>query len=399
MSFLGSLKSFFRAPDKPGGKFVSGLIALFIASILLYLLLHLFTYQSSYSNCYSQNTSGISASSARIVSDGQTDGPAQQSGTETAVERCSDSASGKIDWRSFAQIDSIGGVRFFNLGDLDWYLGADASVDKIRDLRDRSAEINTLNTKVRGQFVQLRRLVVDHGRVEAINLLVINGKYQDAYIQLSELEIELSRDSINRSGFFAIKENLIQLQRLKMTQMHDLEDLSPPHANLFFWTSPNLSIVEVLFWALFGVMTNLLVNSAEYLRKNNFNPDERWVAYTKLVYGPVLAVVLVLAIMFGWLDIGPYEARVWTLPLVGFLFGYASRRTANLFDKLQEKAMGAAEKSIERGPKDILEKRRQVQAALRDAARPESINELRTMAKQFAREQLNTEVSIKGTQR
>ena len=164
--------------------------------------------------------------------------------------------------------------------------------------------------------------------------------------------------------------------------------------DLLFSVAPNLSILEVLFWALFGVFTSLLVNSAEYLRERSFNPDERWVAYTKLVYGPILAMVIVLAIMFGWLSLGPYEARVWTLPLVGFIFGYASRRTVNLFEKLQDKVFGATEKSIREGPKKIMEARAKTLEMLRDAARPKSMKELRERAKEHARQHVNVVSSL-----
>ena len=151
-------------------------------------------------------------------------------------------------------------------------------------------------------------------------------------------------------------------------------------------------MLEVLFWALFGVLTNLLVNATEYLRKGTFQPRERWVAYTKLLYGPIFAVILVLAMINGFFETESYEVRVWTLPLVSFLFGYASRRTARLIDRLLERFLGAAEKAIDAGPGPVAARRQALVDKLMDAYRPSDLPTLRAQAKELAREIVEAEV-------
>jgi len=51
----------------------------------------------------------------------------------------------------------------------------------------------------------------------------------------------------------------------------------------------------------------------------------------------MLSLVLVMAILNGWFDLGEYETRAWSLPLISFLFGYASRKTASLIDRLLDR--------------------------------------------------------------
>ncbi|MDO6695515.1 hypothetical protein Q4574_19605 [Aliiglaciecola sp. 3_MG-2023] len=287
---------------------------------------------------------------------------------------------GAISWKYFAQLSSTGEVNFKNLGDLDWYIGAEQSLDTIAKIRDRSTSIFELFTKTKAQILQLKLRVNDLKEITPIETQLDQGEYNNAYLLVAEVSSKLSASNLLPN---TIKENLFALDRLKQQQLNDLETLSPPN-KLFMWTSPNLSMLEILFWAVFGVITNLLVNSAEYLRKQNFNPLERWVAYTKLIYGPILALVMVMAIMFGWFDLGPYKARVWTLPLIGFIFGYASRRTAALFDKLIAKVLGEAEKSINEGPKKLYEERTKLIRALKSAAEPKGFGEIKSQAKELA---------------
>ena len=190
----------------------------------------------------------------------------------------------------------------------------------------------------------------------------------------------------------SITEALSNLTKEKRQQEELIKQLRPPSAVGMFWTTPTLSVIEVFFWALFGVFTNLLLKSVEFLRKGTFKPLETWVAYAKLTYGPVLAVVLSLAIMVGWIDLGGYEVRVWTLPLVGFVFGFATRRTAQLVDRLVGAVMVRAEQSIDQGPEAIREKHRAFYQRLLTSLRPRNWQELREQAKDVARATIEADV-------
>jgi hypothetical protein len=292
----------------------------------------------------------------------------------------------KITWDNFATFDPSGEVTFKNFDEMDWYIGTDRAKVSIDNIRDRNVQIAEANLRLRADLHRVSDALAQVGKSGGIDSQVRQGHYAEAFESLDHLVSILSLESRQSLNTAAIGDRLFDLQRMASTQKAALEDLTPPVAQLFFWTSPNLAVMEVLFWGLFGVVTNLLVNAAEYLRKREYVMRERFVAYTKVVYGPILAMVLVLAILFGWFDLGPYTVRVWTLPLVGFIFGYCSRRTATLFDKIQDKVFGAAEKSVEEGPGPILEARRRNVERLREAARPLTLTDLRRDAKQLAGE-------------
>lgn len=185
---------------------------------------------------------------------------------------------------------------------------------------------------------------------------------------------------------------LSELKQNSYAQFIDASSLKVSRARSFFWTSPEGSSAEIIFFSVFGVLANLLVSSAEYLRKRNFKQNERWVAYTKLVYGPILAWILVTAIAVGWFDLGEYEVGTYSLPLIAFVLGFYSRKTVNLFQKLGDKLMGKAEESIEKGPADILAARQAYQRQFINSLRPRSISELKDTAYRLKDELVKTAV-------
>lgn len=171
-----------------------------------------------------------------------------------------------------------------------------------------------------------------------------------------------------------------RLNQQAFAQQADVRALKPNRAKTYFWNSPLGSSVEVWFFAIFGVLTNLLVNSAEYLKKGNFRQSEKWVAYTKLVYGPVLAWILITAIAVGWLDLGEYKIGTYSLPLLAFFLGFYARRTVKLIDKLGEKLLGQGEQSVEQGPADIVAAHRAYVEQFMHATRPRSYKSIRQTA-------------------
>lgn len=192
---------------------------------------------------------------------------------------------------------------------------------------------------------------------------------------------------------------LAQLKLHAHEQRADARMLRASRAQSFFWSSPIGSAFEVLFFSLFGVLTNLLINSAEYLRRGSFRQSERWVAYTKLVYGPVLSWILVSAIAVGWFDLGEYDIGTYSLPLLAFFLGLYSRRTVALFDKLGDKLFGTATKSIEAGPAEIVARRKAALAQFANAIKPRNLQELRQSAFDLQKEIVKTLVLEKESQK
>ncbi|UTW46311.1 hypothetical protein KFE80_05345 [bacterium SCSIO 12696] len=217
--------------------------------------------------------------------------------------------------------------------------------------------------------------------------------------QAATLTAEKLATSYRTAGNATLRENANRLadtyrtlSRLKTRQQQDFRSLKPSQLESFFWTTPTGTILEVFCFALFGVLTNLLKNSAEYLRRGEFRSSERWIAYTKLVYGPIVAVMLVLAIIMGFFDLGDYETRANTLPILGFILGYMTRKAVNLLDRLGNRILGQASDSVDSGPKQIAEKRRRYIARYADLLRPASLVEMKANLKELAHMHVKAEV-------
>ncbi|GAB5379604.1 MAG: hypothetical protein Alis3KO_30000 [Aliiglaciecola sp.] len=207
--------------------------------------------------------------------------------------------------------------------------------------------------------------------------------WDEALISIQSLSKDVSNIKSYADTNDIANQLLITLSDLKQqtdAQKRDVKAIKPSSARSFFWSSPTGSSIEVIFFAVFGVLANLLVHSAEYLRKGNFKPSERWVAYAKIVYGPILAWILVTAIAVGWFDLGEYEVGVLSLPLLAFILGFYSRKTVALFDRLGKKVLGEAEKSIEKGPAEITARRKAALDKFMHSLRPRSPAEIKRTA-------------------
>ena len=319
---------------------------------------------------------------------------------------------------NLVQVDSIGVAAFPDPQGIRWWVGARAD-DAIEGMTSRNEGIRQGRARV---FRLLESLVVvtprypaggyDHGGIRTADRrtrphlirygsdlwpLALSGDYSGLAQELALLEGSgLAPSTLTNTPSLArvidnLQSEVSRLEGLKAQQLGALVGLGPPtFSRMFFWATPTLSIVEVLFFALFGVLTNLLVNSAEFLRKGEFRPAERWVAYTKLVYGPVLAVILTIAMVMGWFDAGGYPVRVYTLPLLGFVFGYASRRVVTLFDEIVGRILGSVGTSVREGPEAIALERREYLDTTRVTQPASSIDDLRRKAKELTYEYLKT---------
>ena len=350
-----------------GEKFIRRLIAATLALGFFYILLH-------------ATTGFWYSSSTRIYSD-----------APAICGASTDNNSANISWQYFVTLTPDGQVYFKNIGDMDWYVGAERAAENMKKLREQQVVINDAMAKLMMRIDALRTTVLsDPEPAENIKNHIMQGDYSAAIALFDQTWRQLTQES--RTKYHAdvnpdvVHENLNKIRSNMLLQCEVAQSFSPPLARMFFWTSPTLSILEVLFWALFGVLTNLLVNSAEYLRKGDFRPAERWVAHTKLVYGPILAMILVLAMINGWFTIDSYEVRVWSLPLVGFVFGFATRRTARLLEMVLEKFISKAEEGIKAGPEAARKSRDRVIQRLMEASKPRTTQELREDAKKISGE-------------
>lgn len=342
---------------KPGQRFVSSLIAATLLLFAIYFALHQYV-DDSFAYTTTEGTFRLTPSGEVVLLD-----------VETIVWVVGDEKATPILKRMEVHTEQIR-----------------AQLERL--LRQR----NTLRQRwkeVMGNDVNLVTSPAD-----GIDKAMADGDWHNALNFFTEMADQYRNSNLDPlvAAMDQAADTIRELARIKTEQVNDASALKPSKINAIFWTSPQGSIMEVLFFAIFGVLTNLLVSSAEYLRKGKFKESEQWVAYTKLVYGPVLAVILVIAIIMGWFDIGDYKTRAYTLPLLGFIFGFASRRTLTVFDNLVGKIMGSAEQSIDKGPAEIAQKRAAYLDQFKGLMHPRKLPEFHAQAKELAVEYVKTEV-------
>jgi hypothetical protein len=128
-----------------------------------------------------------------------------------------------------------------------------------------------------------------------------------------------------------------------LAQIGTLQELLTALVNpLYFWNTVPLRYVEVVFWALIGVLVNLILVSAGYLRWRRFYVEGIILHLSQLVTVPVLALVFVLLISLVNLTLSISDTTVQLdledpriLVAVAFIIG--SRPWA-LWEFIQERA-------------------------------------------------------------
>lgn len=287
------------------------------------------------------------------------------------------------------KIDERGFVSKLNEEDLDWYFGGTFTKQTVLTLYENEATLKKLRANVLDDLELLGQSLGGNlvDKATQIETCLQFGGYACVIEKLDTLfESSLSpstKASIPKGLRIRILGESQQLLLLKENQNNLVEAISAPKSMSIFWISPVGIIVEIFFWSLFGVLVNLMLNSAKFLVKNSFRPREFWIGLTKIVYTPIISFILVFAFMSGYIDFGDYTVRSYSIPIIAFLFGYSVRKTVNLLDSLSKKILGQAEQSIADGPQSI--EQRSV-ARLQAYARPETLQELKVSASRMARE-------------
>jgi hypothetical protein len=302
-----------------------------------------------------------------------------------------------------ARLEENGRVTLLDAFALDWFVGGSRAKPILERTAKRFEEMEQLRLDTERVMATLRqRGGADFvTSFEEIEQFFSDSNFKEAFKKFGLLTEGLARTTregvLGENSIGDFRARIQRLVFLKTQQENDLAALRPSATHSIFWTDPIYSLAEVLFFALFGVLTNLLMQTAQYLRKGNYKASERWVGYTKLAYGPFLALIVVLAIMNGWID-PQYETRVWTLPLVGFILGYASRRTAALVDRVSEAFLGKTSESIEKGPDAAAAARLERANALLEAAQPRSLADIKLQGGKLLEELVNAQVAKKEAQ-
>ncbi len=290
------------------------------------------------------------------------------------------------------QFDSAGCLRQLSEGDIRWYLGREDTAALVAGWKDRSQRIDQLEDKiVRQALLEFQVRFGSAGtlssnatkQVNDLAAMAHKGDFSNAAALFTRIVggwTDDSRKFVGEKSIFDLNYGLEELARLKHQQTVSLSNiLRPPLTHQIFWMSPKGALFEAVYWSLFGTLANLLVTIAQARARGQFRTDEFWNTFSKIIYGPILSFVLILAIYFGLLNPGT-EIRFWFLPLAGFLFGYHTRRTANVLDKLVSKLLGEASKSAQQIGQIKAQAAYHAAEAIRAQARPKTFSELKQQA-------------------
>ncbi len=249
-------------------------------------------------------------------------------------------------------VDAKGRLIVRQESDLRWFLGETRSRPILERGRQRFARMRVIEqqaTALLGDF-ETRSLGSDPAGARALRLQLQAGDYQGAHAawlgMLSRLSEHTRTDLVGGKLVFDLKLATRSLADLKREQHEEVVRLASLFPTLPFWIDPAFALLEILFWALAGVLANLLRNSVEYLRRDLYEPVEAWVAFSKLAYGPVLSMILVYGLTLLLVDYIPVDLRAYGTVLLAFFVGYNSRKILRILDLSGGAMLGEAERAV-----------------------------------------------------
>jgi hypothetical protein len=105
-------------------------------------------------------------------------------------------------------------------------------------------------------------------------------------------------------------------------------------AESYFWLKGNWLILEVLLFALLGVLCNSLYHISENLRTSNYNTKEAVVYYVKLFYAPAVTLIIYLGIDLLISD-SSSVATVSNTVVLSFILGFFSGRSIEILQRFK----------------------------------------------------------------
>ena len=103
----------------------------------------------------------------------------------------------------------------------------------------------------------------------------------------------------------------------------------------YFWLNTDTKYLEVVFWAIFGVIASLLYFISEAMRNKNFKEEEMPVYLAKIYYAPLIALVIVFSynLLTGNVN---YDNSSLELLVISFILGFFSGRAIELLNKIKD---------------------------------------------------------------
>jgi len=166
----------------------------------------------------------------------------------------------------------------------------------------------------------------------------------------------IRRDSIKNvitnlhtdSALLSIKSYLIKiiygLDSNKINQFLQLRNLEQIQKKLpdlllvtdsYFWLGDEKKYYEVLFWALFGVLCNLIFTCSVNISKKQFCVTDLPVYLAKIFYAPIVTLIIIWG--FNQLTASSinFEDSSYGFLCISFILGFSSSRAVDLLDKIK----------------------------------------------------------------
>lgn|GEM_PF-2081951 len=112
-------------------------------------------------------------------------------------------------------------------------------------------------------------------------------------------------------------------------------DSKPIKKKSYFFLCSNYALIEVLLWALMGVVCNSIYRLSEYIRRGQFDTKEGVVYFVKLLYAPVITLIIYLGSNFLNADLGT-QASIGNTVVLSFVLGFFSGRSIELLHKIKD---------------------------------------------------------------
>ena len=184
-------------------------------------------------------------------------------------------------------------------------------------------------------------------KIDNLKGLVNPTDQQKSLLDSLELAAKHKVDSVSKVMALTKKTNLINqyLRSIEITSpfhKSDLEFVMPSlsqrrfDAKSYFFLKNWWVFVEILLFAMMGVICNSLYFMSEYIRKKEFNPNETIVYFVKLFYTPVVVLIIYL----GAEQFLGQESDLLPTPgntiVLSFVLGFFSGRTIELLNRIKD---------------------------------------------------------------
>jgi hypothetical protein len=209
-------------------------------------------------------------------------------------------------------------------------VGLDALVAQTAEQVGSSPALST-NAELSANLAEIRRIATALGANTQSGLTAADNAELDSL--LTQIEAAVAQDA--RA---AARLAVLRLQYL-------LRFLGTP---AYYWTGEPGRYIEVLFWALAGVVVSQLVDTSTYLRRGTYLRDAQMQRYTLLVTAPLVTLVLVLLLSLATLEITLDSGGKIRLDLgdprilaaVAFIFGLSFWRSWDSLQGFSQRFLG-----------------------------------------------------------